>query len=621
MRKFHHARMLLALLATTVSLREASASQYRRKQMGAALLVETSQDCAMDPPRVEIDWSGRSSGRGLAAGEPVRSRTLGCLHDARDVVWRSEGGQVYGAGTKVNAISDASSLTLTACATSAQGVQQCASATVRVGPRRPSLRTEVVVTPVPGGRMVTVTGHADNVVGAMDVAVFAHTDVFYRAPAPVTLDPTGLFTTTLWVAPNVDRLNFVLVPRGQDVGSLPGCTLEYCEGELDLTTHREVPLAVDDTVAYAETAHYFSAPIVEPVSALMGAFEGSPVTGKLQPANLMRSGRDRDLAYTYDQGLAAVALSLAGKKSSAQRVLNALVNLQNLDGSWYFGYALEGEHPFPVQGDARYAGAVAWVLLGMNAYHHAFRSNEFRAPLEKGLTYLRNQMIAVGDGRAVRFNPSDLGGTAWDETKLTAVEHNLEALAAFEGYRTRFGGTQYAAAVKQVRAFLDGRWAGDHFRPGNYAPVGDETEELYLDTQYYGVLAFGSRGPYGAGLRYNCASFESRANYLSSDALGLKGFTDFRGASGATDNAYVWSEGTLGMVTAMNIARSVDQCPTIDGTSVLRDMGALVSEPERRGYPEATLSDASPFSSTSSLAATAWYAIALSGKNPLRPWE
>jgi hypothetical protein len=133
------------------------------------------------------------------------------------------------------------------------------------------------------------------------------------------------------------------------------------------------------------------------------------------------------------------------------------------------------------------------------------------------------------------------------------------------------------------------------------------------------AMALGRSSPYRGGLRYNCKTFGAAAGVLDARALGLSGFSDFKPVAQASQpNEFIWTEGSLAMVTATRVAHPREACP---GGALLTGLGALVDRPEQHGFPEGTLSDASAYSTSSSAAAAAWYSIALSGKNPLRPWE
>ena len=64
------------------------------------------------------------------------------------------------------------------------------------------------------------------------------------------------------------------------------------------------------------------------------------LTHQLENNKLVDSykGDNRDLSYIYDQALSVIAFSEAGEFGKAKNVLDAIVEIQNSDGSWYSSY-------------------------------------------------------------------------------------------------------------------------------------------------------------------------------------------------------------------------------------------------------------------------------------------
>ena len=96
-----------------------------------------------------------------------------------------------------------------------------------------------------------------------------------------------------------------------------------------------------------------------------------------QGGKLIKSFTNHSQSYIYDQALAIIAFTKQEDQENAKDLLHALSNLQKIDGSLYFSYYLNGESPYPVEGDKRYAGAIAWVALAAITYQHKFKSKEF----------------------------------------------------------------------------------------------------------------------------------------------------------------------------------------------------------------------------------------------------
>jgi hypothetical protein len=582
-------------------------------------------DCQSAPPKIEAAWPGQASGVPLALGDAGILKLSSCFDSTESVQWTSSGAKLVGSGTRVNFVAEARAFSVEACIRPRAKRPQCAHATYEVRAARPTIQIEKleVAFEVAGIRWFQIAGKVTNATQEFSVQAFRHTDVFYPADV-LTIAADGTFSGAIWAASNVDRLGLLLSKTGTPLTDMEGCSNNFCLGRLDPATKKELPSKIDGASVFASATTYLSGRNSEPadspsVEELKRAMELSTVSGSRQPARLVRSLRDREGYFLYDQAVAAVAFAFEGKELEARSILNALANVQLPDGSWYFSYRSDGTSIFPAEGDFRYAGAIGWVVIAMNAFHHAFNKQDFVPQADSALRYLQGQMVDVENARAVRFNPSNLAHTTFDETQLTAVEHNLGFFAAIEGFARTTSRRTFASSAAQVRAYIDGRWDGDHFRPGVYLPTGDDRSELYLDTQYLASMAFGRSSPYRGALRFNCRTFGADAGVLNSNALGLHGFSDFKPiAQVSRPNEFVWSEGSLAMVTATRVAHPREGC---QGGSFLSGLGALVDRPEEHGFPESTLSDASEYSSSSSAAAAAWYSIALSGKNPLRPWD
>src|SRR5690606_6558340 len=101
----------------------------------------------------------------------------------------------------------------------------------------------------------------------------------------------------------------------------------------------------------------------------------------------------------------------------------------------YFSYNLDGTSPYPIEGDRRYHGALAWVAMSATYYQRETQSREFVTFNRRILAYLEKQMrdleINGQKVRAVTFNPTDLPNTPWKENETVALEHNLDAYSAF----------------------------------------------------------------------------------------------------------------------------------------------------------------------------------------------
>lgn len=341
----------------------------------------------------------------------------------------------------------------------------------------------------------------------------------------------------------------------------------------------------------------------------------TPAKGRHQPARWIESYEGKARAYTYDQALAVIAFTHAGDQRSARQILNALRNFQRPNGGWLFSY--------PEDDQNQISGAIAWVAMAGNAYAERFRSKEFDGMTRAALKHLAAQLVSIRVGKqkhqAVRFAPKDDRRTVWDESTVISLEHNLDAYAAFRGYRGK-AQTQYRTIASTLRRFVESQWAGNHFRPGFRTDQNrPNLEELYLDTQTWGLLALGPVGAKGQdfskGLEFACDGFISE----NQSSVGM---FDYRPARGQAPDHFIWSEGTLGVIAATHVLQPGQTDPEIPGCEgrrvselwkSIRTMtrpsgGVAYATKNRRG-----------FSTRASVAGTAWAYFAAVRHNPFSP--
>lgn len=335
------------------------------------------------------------------------------------------------------------------------------------------------------------------------------------------------------------------------------------------------------------------------------------------PANrgtLIKSFETHSQSYIYDQALAIITFSKHKDQKSAKALLNALAHLQLPDGSLYFSYNLEGSSPYPLEGDRRFAGAIAWVALAAVHYQAEFRSKEFVPFNLKILSWLRSEMrpITGKNFEALRFGPSDLSVSPWKENETIALEHNLDAYAAFRNF-TKLNPTHtWTKEVKHLEKFIFSMWDKNrsHFWSGaNYVTGKINRDELYLDNQTWSLLALEEKlwkdldAP--KALALNCESL-----YVERD--GVSGFCDSKPANGPKRYEFVWSEGTLGQVLAMEKAGfQCDQKSTQEILSSVKKM-----QKADGGIAYATKTSNPDFTTSSSVAGTTWMYFATNKINP-----
>ena len=338
---------------------------------------------------------------------------------------------------------------------------------------------------------------------------------------------------------------------------------------------------------------------------------------------LIKSFTNHSQSYIYDQALAIIAFSRSGDQKVARKLLRALSHLQQKDGSFYFSYYLDGKSPYPEEGgDKRFAGAIAWVALAAITYQKQFGSDEFLNFNIMVLDYLKSQMKSFESKdkklRGIAFGPSDIPATPWNENEIAALEHNLDAYAAFLHFSKINNDETYKSVASDLKDFILNLWddSSSHFWSGVNLKTGVINKgEYYLDNQTWSVLALDEKilkklSP-KAALLTNCDS-------LLVEHDGVKGFFDMKPANRPSVHKFVWSEGSAGQVLAMKKFNALYDdkisCKDLEADALLDNIGKM--KKKDGGIAYATSSENPDFTTASSVAGTAWYYFSLMGINP-----
>lgn len=333
---------------------------------------------------------------------------------------------------------------------------------------------------------------------------------------------------------------------------------------------------------------------------------------------LIKSFNQHSQSYIYDQALAIIAFSKAQDKKNAKKLLEGLESLQMQDGSLYFSYFLDGSSPYPREGDKRIAGAISWVAIAANHYQYRFRSKEFVGFNQKILNYLKTQMETLKVNgelvKAIKFAPSDLPSTPFRESDTAALEHNLDAYIAFHQFNRMNKKTQVEALW--LKKFILSMWdkTRSHFWSGASLAQGIiNKSELYLDNQTWSLLALDKEDlkkiSAKEALEFNCDS-------LFVQHEGITGFLDSKPTRGPASEIFVWSEGTLGQILAMKKIGSDFKCGTFSANELLQSVKKMKKKDGGIAYSTTTKNP--DFTTSSSVAGTAWMYFAQNNFNPFQ---
>lgn len=327
-------------------------------------------------------------------------------------------------------------------------------------------------------------------------------------------------------------------------------------------------------------------------SAAASALAYGWLTAQVTSSGLVDSYQDnKPVCYTYDQALAAIAFVAKGDTAAAQRILDALREMQNEDGSWYSAYHCEKKSR---EERRRFVGPVLWVTLAAAHYEKRTGDGRYRPMAKAALDW------------ALQFQQKDgginagLNGLGFPE-HWASTEHNLDAYAALNF----FG---YNRERRRVRRFLDHvAWDSVHHR----FMEGRDNPGAPLDVNAWGVLALGPEGEHS----YRRALDYSLRNHRVEKKRGWLFGPTVDGFDLDTHRRDVWLEGTGQMVAALRMAGRREEADYF-----LHEI--IRAQDSDGGVPYALRGHSNGYSRMSnrqSVAGTTWLIFAAQGFNPLQP--
>jgi hypothetical protein len=459
------------------------------------------------------------------------------------------------------------------------------------------------------------------------IGVFLHNDVFYwQGDAAAAINADGSFSVTLPRSVGAaDRAVLILYPSSSNPLSASNCNASAgtCSGRITTTTKLSLP--VDPSAVTAYTAAYFPAAVSSAnaqIAGLQSMMNTPAITGgPYGDGRLIRSFRDMDSAFLYDQALAVIAFSLAGDRANAEAIINAMAKLQGPSGAWMFSYLTDGEEG-NAGVDMRIAGSNAWFGMALNAYQKAFASTKYLAMSTRLHNYMLGELIPITINntpqKGLRFAPTNY---APGRAGIYALEHQLDAYASMHQYNALNGGAQYATAAADLRRMSESLWNGSRFLGGFDANTQTlNTSERYLDNYSWSVLALGNSGSSGqkfaAALPGMCDYFTTtgKLDYPSRKVSGVVGFYDVIYDNVPSAKPFVWSEGSLGAIMAMRQGLATMTCAGNSADDILESLNYMTDK--LKAMPYATQNSNGDFTSSGSVAGTAWQYFAIQRKNP-----
>ncbi|HEY9633704.1 MAG TPA: hypothetical protein V6D14_09880 [Coleofasciculaceae cyanobacterium] len=337
-----------------------------------------------------------------------------------------------------------------------------------------------------------------------------------------------------------------------------------------------------------------------------------------------------NVAFTYDNAVAALAFIATGDQQRAKRIMDALLYAQNHDRFYKDGrirnsyragklVAPDGRALLPGWYDTKegrwaedefqvstHTGNVAWAILALLGYYETYGGEPYlAAALRMGEWIERNCRDSRGAGGYIG------GFSGWEQNpkllSYKATEHNLDLYAAFQRLYLITGNSAWqeraTSAQKLVLAMWDDKegkfWTGTKL---DGVTVNQDT--IPLDVQAWAPLALREEGkPYWRSLDY--AQKQHRVG---------DGF-DFN-----QDRDRIWYEGTAQMAVAYHYTGQLDKSKALISTLLTaQDATGGIPAGNQDGLTTGfSLPTGEPWFYFRRLhvGATAWMVLAQKGVNP-----
>ena len=341
----------------------------------------------------------------------------------------------------------------------------------------------------------------------------------------------------------------------------------------------------------------------------------------------------RDVAFTYDNAVAAIAFMASGDQQRAKQIVDAIVYAQNNDRFYTDGrirnayrggkfvapdkrVLLPGwydtkenrwvEDEFQV---STHTGNMAWSMLALLAYYETYGGEPYLAAAKRMGEWIEEN---CRDSRGVG---GYLGGfSGWEpqpqSLQYKSTEHNLDLYAAFQRLYLITNNSVWKERANAAKKFVVSMWdekEGKFWTGTALDGVTVNQEVIPLDIQAWAPLALKEEGkPYWRALQY------SEKQHRVEDGF------DFN-----QDRDRIWYEGTAQMAVAYYHTDQPDKAKSLISTLLTaQDTSGGIPAVNRDGLTTGfALPTGEPwfYFNRLHLGATAWMVLAEKGVNPFWP--
>ncbi len=338
----------------------------------------------------------------------------------------------------------------------------------------------------------------------------------------------------------------------------------------------------------------------------------------------------RDVAFTYDNAVAALAFIASGDRQRAQQIVDALLYAQNHDRAYKDGrirnsyragklVSPDGRVPLPGWYDTKesrwvedefqvstHTGNVAWAMLALLGYYETYGGAPYLTATEKMGEWVEQN---CRDSRGVGGYLGGFSGWETNPKLLTykATEHNLDLYAAFWRLYSITGNPAWKERAMAAKRFVLSMWdegEGKFWTGTRLDGVTVNRDNIPLDVQAWAPLVLREEGkPYWRSLTY------------SEKQHRVGGGFDFN-----QDRDRIWYEGTAQMAVAYQYTGQQDKSKTLMSTLLAaQDSSGGIPAVDRDGLTTGfSLPTGEPWFYFHRLhvGATAWMVLAERGINP-----
>jgi len=271
-------------------------------------------------------------------------------------------------------------------------------------------------------------------------------------------------------------------------------------------------------------------------------------------------------AVTYDQAIAIIALSHAGRLKNAERCANAMLALRDADlRAWADAYDWATTE---VTTPAYAAGPNGWMGMALVTLHRLTGETRYLAAAEEAAQFLQSLQDNSGgpadgsikggyieirrpDERAAKSDP-DAVTVERRPFNWTSTEHCADAMALFSALHKLTGEEEYPTDAARILGWLNNQmWdrVAQNYRPGYSNNATREISQFSerLDSQTWTALAASASGmriDINNGLPW-IDSYRCRVEYKGQLLTGFPKVT-----LGVRATPSIWAEGTAGYVLA-----------------------------------------------------------------------